>query len=168
MRREAALQVLQRFCEDGGGAVRTTIVMVVELKLQGIEIKCQNVALSDQNTDMDGELVETRATGRTMRDRHLAAKDQIEALKTQQAGAQLALKKVMGESSKTDDNLGLEWLLWWSRLAQRKRGSNILHEKLRQKLATCNSYRPNFKRLVGKQAASWKRMTIFFSIYIPR
>lgn len=75
------LRELQRICEDGGELVPTTIVDVTDLSREGVEVKRKNATVPRQLTNLDAELVEVRAAGRTIRSQVTAAEDWIRTLK---------------------------------------------------------------------------------------
>lgn len=51
------LQEVQRVCVDGGKAVPTIVVEVIEYAREGIEMNRKNATLSDRNTDTEAKLV---------------------------------------------------------------------------------------------------------------
>lgn len=51
------LREVQCVCEDGRASVPKTIVEVVAFDREGVEAKCKNATLSEQNTDMEAILV---------------------------------------------------------------------------------------------------------------
>lgn len=100
-----SLQEVRCVCEDGGEALSTTIVDVIKLARESIEIKCKNAPLSDQNTDIEDKLVDACAVGGTMRGQLVGAECLITALKMQSATAKLALEKLAGETSSREPGL---------------------------------------------------------------
>lgn len=57
------LREVQRACEDGGEALSSTVVDVIEPAREDTEIIPKNATLSHQNTDMGAELVEILTDG---------------------------------------------------------------------------------------------------------
>lgn len=96
---------VQRICEDGDEAVPTTILEVVELACDGIKMKHKSVALTDQNMDLEAELLEARAVGGTMFGQLARSKLQRTALQMQLADAHSALEKLVGKASRTEGDL---------------------------------------------------------------
>lgn len=96
---------VQRIREDGGEAVPTLIVVVIKLAFKSIEAKRKNETLSDQNTDMKAKRVETCIAGGRMREHPVDAELGISSLRTQLYVAQMALKKLTGASSRTENGL---------------------------------------------------------------
>lgn len=77
----------------------------------GIEAKSKNATLSDRQTDMETELVDTCAASHTMSSQISAAAEQVESLSARFVETQLALEKLMGESSRTETNLRAEMIV---------------------------------------------------------
>lgn len=96
------LQKIQRVCEGAREAVPTTTADVFKLARDGIKMKRKNATMSGRQTDLEAQLVETLAAGRTMRSEIKAAKDCIQILKAQLFNAQLTLSKLANESSMTE------------------------------------------------------------------
>lgn len=99
------LREFQRFCEEGGESVPATIFDVVELAHESIEMKRKNATMLTPQMDLGGELVETRAVGRTMCGQTTAAKDGIEVSKPKLADAQMALEMWADKSYRTESVL---------------------------------------------------------------
>lgn len=83
----------------------TTIVDVVELPRESIEMKRKNATMPDRQTDLEAQLVEALAAKRTMRIQITTAEGLIKALNVRLADAQLALEKLANEWSKAEANL---------------------------------------------------------------
>lgn len=82
----------------------STVVDEVELACESIYMKRKNAKMSNRQTNMDSNLVETRSAGRTMRTQIPAAENQIKNFKKQVANAQLAVEKLADELPKTEAN----------------------------------------------------------------
>lgn len=95
------LREMKCVCKDGNNAVPTTAVEVIELTREIAAIKRQNATLSDRSTNMKVALVETSATGSTMRCQLKAAELHIAGLKTQLTKAQLTLQTLVEDRSRT-------------------------------------------------------------------
>lgn len=98
-------RVVQRVREDWGEAVLTTIVDVIELACESIQMKRNNATLSSRQKDLESELVETEADERTMHVQITAAEGRIKSLKGRLTDAQSALEKLADESSRTEAEL---------------------------------------------------------------
>lgn len=61
------------------------IVKVIERAREGDEAKRKNATLSDQQTDMEAEMVVSRAASRAMSSQILAAEERVKFLKTRLA-----------------------------------------------------------------------------------
>lgn len=99
------LRAVLRVSENGGEAVPTTIVEVIELGCGGVKMKRKNTALSDQNTDMERELVKACAVEGIIRRQLAEAERRTTALKTQSADPKLELEKLAAEMFRTEANL---------------------------------------------------------------
>lgn len=99
---------VQRICEDGDEAVPTTIVIVIKLVREGIKVERKIATMPSQQTDLECELVETRAAERTIRRHCSTAIERVTTLKAQLFNAQMALEKLAIESSKTGADLRAE------------------------------------------------------------
>lgn len=88
------LKEMQRHCEDGSDIVFTMVVEVVELTRKDIDMSCKILAVFNLQPELEVELVETRAAGRTTSIQARAAKYRIKVLSTHLANAQLALDEL--------------------------------------------------------------------------
>lgn len=95
----------QCISENGGDAVPTTLVDVVELVREGIETNRKNTTLSSRQTDLEAKLVEIRAAGHTMRAQNTAGHGRIKAPETQLTNALFALERLPDESFWTEAEL---------------------------------------------------------------
>lgn len=93
------LQNVQRVCEDGGEAVSSTIIDVIELAFEDIEVKRKIATMSGRQMFLEAGLVEIRAAGRTMRSQMAAAEDWIKNPKAQLTDAHMALEKLIDRSA---------------------------------------------------------------------
>lgn len=74
------LRQVQYVCENGGQAVSTAVVDVVELPCNGIETNRKNATVPTRQTDLEVDLVERRAARRTMRGQTTSGEDHIKVL----------------------------------------------------------------------------------------
>lgn len=71
------LREVHPVCKDGGKAVPTTIVKVIELAREGIEVKRRNATKSSRQTDLEAKQVEIRAARCTVSVLISAAEKQV-------------------------------------------------------------------------------------------
>lgn len=95
------LREVQRVRGEGGEAMPTKIVDVIEHARDGIEMKRKNATLFSRQTNLKAKLVEMRATWRTMRDRITATEARVKTLKGQLTDAQSAFEKLADDLSRT-------------------------------------------------------------------
>lgn len=76
------LREVQHVSEEGGDVVFRTILDVIDLARDGIEIDGKNATLSNRTTDMETKLVVRLTSGRTMPGQITDAEEYIKALET--------------------------------------------------------------------------------------
>lgn len=96
---------VQPVFEKAVEAVPTTIVDVIELASERIEVKRQNTRMYDRQTGLKVQRVKTLDAKRSMCGQITAAKDGIEVLTTQLADERLALENLANESFWTKADL---------------------------------------------------------------
>lgn len=89
----------QRICEEGGRAVLTIVLEVIDLVRDGIKAEGNNAIFSGQNMEMQTNLVETHATRLTLRSQPISAKFKFIALKRHAANARAAHGKLLSNVS---------------------------------------------------------------------
>lgn len=118
----------------------TVAAKVTELAREGVEMKRKNVKLSGRNSDMETKIVDTCAAKSTMRSQFEVVVRQITVLKTQPAGAKLALKTLANKLSMTEANIRAQMAATGELLrAEKARVQHLEHEgaaeiKKKQKL----------------------------------
>lgn len=148
------LREVLHVCENEGEALPTTIVDVIKLAHEGIEMKRKNTTMPSQQTDTGTELLDIRADGRTMNSQITAAEELAIALKTLLADAQMALDKPTDESARTEANLRAEMVAVGKSLEAEKALVKSLKRKLATEIGKNNSYLSSVDRQVRSLVAS--------------